>query len=438
MPRTRTIVRARGNIYTYPLIAVVIGAVGALLTTSVDQLVGIPWVPWLARAGRSSAQALLGGVAAGMITAAAVLFWVRGMLVQLVAGQFSSRVLQPYLDSRFQRILMAFTTGTFVFCAVVLLSLPEPTTDGQAAPLLSLAVASLLATGVLLAIVAAIANTIRSTNIEEVVRAVADETLVAVRRLHPRAGEGAPSVQRDAEPPPAESTLVRTEASGWIRRIDGQGVLAGLPEGATACLHARVGDFAGDGMALCSIWPPPDDPDAVTEAIRAAVTLGRQRARNADVVLGIRELVDVATSSLAPSNPDSTAGLETLVQLGMVVRELLLRDLPRTEWADDAGRRVLQPRALSLDDYVDLAFNQIRSRYADDMTTVVTLVSVLGQVCRDLERHERSDRAGILRRQALLALEGFTASGPLESDLVQVQQVAVEYGFAAVPATARS
>lgn len=429
MSRPQVLTRARRNLSVYPALAVASGAVLALVTTSIDALVDPPWLPWLPLAGGSSAQALLGGITGAMITAAAVLFWVRAMLVQLAADHFSPRVLQPYLDNRLQHGLMAFVIGTFVFCAVALVHQPEPSGGADAAPLVTLLVAILLATGVLLAIVGALANGARSTRIEEVVRAIAEETIAAVRLQHPARGrDPEPADGRPAGADP-DAYVVAAPRAGWVRHVSGDRLLTALPADTTAALHVGVGDFVAAGMPLCSVWPLAQDQEALDERIQDAVEIGRERSRNGDIVLGLRELVDVATASLAPGTPDSTAGLETLVHLGAVVRELLRRDPPRTWWADEHGRVVRQLRALSLDDFVGIAFDQVRTHHAGDLTVATTLLSVLARVAEDLERHGHGDRTAPLWRQAALTVACFERRGPVDEDLAALRATARSCGL---------
>lgn len=420
--------RAGSRMSLYPAVAIVAGAALALVTVTLDEAVQVPWLPWLPLASSSSAQALLSGVAGGMITAAAVLFWVRAMLVQLAADQFSPRVLQPYLDNRLQRGLMAFVIGTFVYSAVALL---HQSGSPGATPVLTLLVAIGLATGVLLAIVGALVNGARSTRIEEVVHAVADETLQAVRRHHPERGPNGGEPHGRPQEPDGDAHVVRANTAGWVRWVSGETLLAALPPGSTAHLEVGTGDFVGTGTPVCAIWPPPDHPAAIDVEVHAAIGLGRERSRDGDIVLGLRELVDVATASLAPGTPDSTAGLETIVHLGVVIRELLRRDPPPSSWADDAGRRVHQVRTLTLDDYVGLAFDQIRTRFGDDLTTASTLLKTLGRVAHDLDSDGNGDRAVCLRRQAELVVATFAHSDPLDDDLEEIRRIARTSGFAA-------
>lgn len=427
--RLRELLRAvYRSTYFYPAVAVVTGAVGAVATLSIDTMVEFPWLPWVPRPGPSAAQALLGGIAGGMITATAVVFWVRGMIVQLAAGQFSSRVLQPYLHNPFERALMSFIIGTFVFSVIALLSVPE-SGEGATAPMLSLLTAALLATTALLAIVAVIARTARATRIEEVVRAVTDSTIAAVRRMHPPPGS-APTPEQVANTLPAEpGCLVRADDSGWVHHVDGDALLEALPDGGAARLEVRVGHFLASDMALCTVWPEPDDLATLQRRVRAAVVIRRHRMGGAEVELGIRELVDAASAALAVGSADTTAGYETIVHLGAVLGEVLVRDLPQTAWCDDRDRRVLQPWGWSYEDYVNLTFGDIRTEYANNKGTALNLLRTFGNLARDRRIGPYEAAVAPLRRQAALVVAGYEASQPLPEDFHDVRRTAAEYGF---------
>ena len=120
--------------------------------------------------------------------------------------------------------------------------------------------------------------------------------------------------------------------------------------------------------------------------MRDAFTVGHDPTLERDLGFGIRQLVDIAERTLSQSSRDSTTAREVVMHLGAVLRELLLRDLPATSRSarPDAGSS--RPRSTSLEEYVDAAFDRIRTYGAQYPEVALTLLSTIGTLLRELER----------------------------------------------------
>lgn len=127
---------------------------------------------------------------------------------------------------------------------------------------------------------------------------------------------------------------------------------------------------------------------------------------------------------------DSTTAYEVIVHLGLVLRELLLRDLPATTVDGPDGQRLLRPREHSLFDYVDLAM--VRIRIADlEPDPSMALLDTMGMLARELDDAGLADRADYLREHAGLILEGIDQRDLLEWDKQRIRREAAAKGFMA-------
>lgn len=420
--------RIRRALLFLPAVWGVAGVALAGATLRLDRASGAVPLPFALDA--ANARALLATLAGAMVTALVVVFWIRGMLVQLTAGHFSSRVLRGYLRDRFELSVLGFIVGAFAYFAVVLLALPA---GGAAAPGLSITVAVVLAVGVLLAIVASIDNSAHRTEVDRIMHDVADYTVARIHHLFPVRDTG-PAESVSAQPPQREGTEVRSDGNGWVLRIDAVSVLASLPEQSTVQMHVRVGDFVTVGEPLCTYWC--DEGEAPEPALRRAVVVGRVRTMDDDVEYGIRQLVDIATQALSAGASDSTTAQCAIVHLRHVLGELLARDEPRLVVAGDGGRRVIRARELLIEDYVGAALNPVRIAGCAHPPTVVVLLETLGPLMRDLHRAGRHERADLVVEQARLLVAGCAAAGPLPEDLELVHRTAVGQGLIREEATA--
>ena len=117
------------------------------------------------------------------------------------------------------------------------------------------------------------------------------------------------------------------------------------------------------------------------------------------------------------------------MNLGAVLREILLRDLPPTVLRDERGRHLIRPHELNHADYVGRAFDQIRVAGAHQPTVAQYLLETLGLLRGEVEQAGLADRAEPLRRQARLVLTTCRSGSPLPEDLDQVVAAARRAGF---------
>lgn len=433
--------RLRSQVIAIPAAAIAIAAVLAALTLTLDAMAAPDALPaWLVPKSES-ARLLLGTSAGGLITATAVVFWVRGMLLQMASNQFSSRVLHRYVEDRFALTVIGYLLGAMTYAVVVLLSLPG-TQSTDPTPTFSVLVAAAATVGAVVAIIAVIDNSSRVTQPGELLRRVADDTTTQIHRSHPQAGGGStsPGDARAAEPEgPGHRVLAPT--GGWVESVDDEALLAAVPPRATIRLDVRPGMLVVRGGTLCVLWldrsAEGDDLDRMQENVRAAVPLGSARSSDVDVLLGLRHLVDIALATLGPARSDATVAYETILHIGAVLREVLARGTPPAIVQGADGRCLLRPAQLTLEEHIDVAFHPLREAAAGSPTFATAILETLGMLRRSVETTGMTDRLAPLERHAGLLVRSCQAHGLLPEDLDRLERTAHDQGFRIeVPAAA--
>lgn len=379
-----------------PATSAVVGLTLAAATVALDGVLPVGWLfGW--RPPADGARALLGAVTGSIITVSALVFWVRGMFVQLSAGQLSSRVLRWYLADRYQQHVLDFLVGVFGYTAAVTLTIG----DAPSAPTLSTTVAVALSLAALVVVVVTITDTARATELTEIMAQIARRTSEAVRRTHPAPGQGiSRRAGADDADGPAAVRVVHAPAAGWVGAINDDTLLATLPAGATMRLWTRAGSFVLRDTVIADVSGVGDrDLSALVDAIRVS---GTREVAN-DVELGMRNLVDIALQALAMGTRDATSAYEAIHYLASVVHEILLRDLPNDARAAD-GRRIVRMAELGYDDYVDLAFDQIRQSGAGYPAIASVLLTALHMLRDAVKQADLPQRADPLQRQIDLVL----------------------------------
>lgn len=425
-----------------------VGLAAALLT--VDAVVSPEVLPGWLRFGQDNARALLTSVVGGLLTVVVLIFWVRMVAVSMASSMFSASVLQAFLRDRFQQVVMGAVIGAMAYTMVVSQAVPDAGVGRATVPHVSVAVAVVLVVGVAVLVVESVSEGARMVSTGTLLRRLSEDVVAQVRATHPERGTvHGPSVADFAspEPPDRPPHVVVAGDSGWVQRLDEDRLLVALPPGAVAELSVRVGHFLTEGTPLCRVWPaegaidpqrtpePGTDFDAEVDAgVRAAITLGDGPTMEQDVAYGLRLLSDVAERALAPATGDSSAAEQAIMRLGVVLRVVLLRDLPACTRTDEQGRMLLRPHELMPSDFVDRAFDRVRQAGAASPAVATALLETLRMLRDELARVGRHAWISPLERQARMVVEGAERSDMISSDVDCVRDCAEHHGLV-TPAT---
>ncbi|MFP4311276.1 MAG: DUF2254 family protein [Nitriliruptoraceae bacterium] len=405
--RTRRLARRlEGNAIAVALAYIVGGVTVAVAMLLVDAAVGEQAIPDWLRLGPSLARSSLIGLGTSIVFVVSVVFWIRIWTVQTAAQPALPRVVSQFLSDPVQRHSMSFMIGTIAYVLVVVRAVPEDPTGMRTVPHLAVTLAFLLALAVPITIVLVVDNAARTGQIGRLVRQITDRAVANIRSTHPPLGEGTSEgvgsstvvPQRPAEEPAA---VLDAHDSGWVRCIEEERLLRALPPEATVELRVRPGSFVFQDTQLIRIWTArPEEVDI--EQLQRSITLGTAPSFDEDIAFSIGELVDIIARAATASSSDSTTARGATFHLGVVLRELLLRDLPCVDRTDDAGRRLLLTQQPRLEDYVEAALGPLRPLTETAPGLAEVLLLMLDRLGRQLEEQhgdrEIAERAAMLQR----------------------------------------
>ncbi|WP_323790963.1 DUF2254 domain-containing protein [Nocardioides sp.] len=392
--------RVRSSLFFVPmfcvLTAIIVGEVMLLVdarVTGIDSRL---------TATVDSARTVLTTVAGATLSFAGIAFSVSLLLISLASSQYSPRVVHGMFRDPFNKRVMGFVIGTFTYCLVVLRAVRSPLEDSGDAivPSVSILLAVVLGISSVLAIIAFINHAAHSMDVSKILHRVTREVLDQAGTAWPE-----PEAPRTPTQPlsvPDEAVPVRFMQHGWVQNIDYDCLLDLLPAGSIARLDTFAGRYAIDNAPICHLWPPPSDPEDIADAVRSAVLVGETRTLQQDVEYGVRQLSDVALKALSPGINDPTTAHDAMSHLGTVLSDLLRRELPATQVADDEGRVLLLPHATTHATLVGLAFDEIRIAADGQPTVLIYLLDLLHQVESSLGDRSHPDAVSALRRQAEL------------------------------------
>jgi uncharacterized membrane protein len=376
-----------------------------------------------------SARAVLSTVAGATITVAGIALSISILTLQIASSQYSPRVVSGLFRDPFNKRVIGVVAGTFAYCLVVLRAVRSPV-EGQGDPVIpniSVTLGLLLGVVAILAVVAFINHNAHTMDISEILAIVSRE---AMRSDDAIRGDLEPSPNpRPEVVPPEPGELVRFRRDGWVQVVNGAALLAAVPEGSTVRLDTAVGRYVLRHAPLCTVWPPPHDRE-VHDGLHAAVKIGRTRTPRQDPAYGLRQLADVAIKALSPGINDPTTAQDAVYHLTSVLHELLEHPPPAKDLID-GGRRLVLPEVAGYEDWISLAYDEIRLAAAPHPTVCVYVLESIDLLLRSRDRTDPAVEM-LLRHQARLVVDGHERAGPSPEDLRRVRDVyAANFGLAA-------
>lgn len=384
---------------------------------------------WAFSGGADSARQILATIAGSMVTIAGVTFSVTVVALTLAAGQYSPRILGNFMRDRFNQLVLGAFIGTFVYSLLVLRSIRGG--DDAYVPAVGVTVAILLAIlslGLFIGFIHHIAVSIQVSSMIQSVQRESEDEITAVFGRDP-AAVGPAWIRTEAIPVP-EGFRVPAEDDGYIQRVDTQAIVQAARRAETTVeMLVGPGDYSVRGSPIAVADPSPEGPDDLVEAVQGACLLGRERTIAQDPGHGFRQLVDIAVKALSPGINDPTTAVNCVAALSGLLARLADLDWPGDEFEDDSGTiRLRMPRA-TFDDFVALAFSEIRRYSRSDLAVTLAVLDGLGRVTTTTRR---ADRRAALWREVRAVMTGASAGIEHPSDRAridaQLRRVAAELG----------
>jgi len=324
----------------------------------------------------SSAQAFLSAVASGMIALTAIVFSIAFVMVQFSAIAYSPRLVLWFArDASLYHSLGVFI-ATFFYSLATLAWIDRG--DGGKVPAFSAAlVAVLLVISMLL--FARLVQRLNNLPITSVLKTVGDRGRAVIREMFQRLDEMPADAQAPIQSPgdlgPVRQTVTysgppRTIAELDIRRLVRQAQQAR----AVIALASAVGDTIIDGSPLLAVHGGGPIPEG--DLLRA-IHLRTERTFEQDPKYPLRLLVDIAIKALSPAINDPTTAVQAIDQIEDLLRRLGRRDLDAGYAHDADGKLRLVYPMPTWEDYLTLAFDEIRQYGATSVQVMRRLRSTL-------------------------------------------------------------
>jgi uncharacterized membrane protein len=373
-----------------PVSCVLVGVAISFVTITLDRMFDYQVLPQQLVGRPTSANAILTTIAVSMVSLATLVLTITMVVVQLAMGQFSPRIVQRILRDKPSQVAIGLFVATFVHAVLTIREVVDRGDGTGRVPTIAVATAYLLVLASIAVLVIYVHHIGQSLRVSALIELVGHDTRKVIDRRYPDAGPP----QVDPEAP----HVVASRKSGVVTMIGTEALVAEAQR--TDCvleLVPSLGEFVPAGAPLFIIHGSPIDLNE--DRLFTALSLKLEPTLDEDVAYGMRLLVDIAERSLSESPfQDPTTAVQAIDRLHDILRQLARRPFPDGHVADETGQIRLLLRSKTWEDYVHLAFDEIRMAGAGSPQISRRLVAAF----IDLRSVALPERVGVLDEQDAL------------------------------------
>jgi uncharacterized membrane protein len=162
----------------------------------------------------------------------------------------------------------------------------------------------------------------------------------------------------------------------------------------------QIGDFVATDDPLFNLYSGACSVDE--HRLRSSVAFGSERAMDQDPTFAFRIVVDVALKALSPAINDPTTAVLAMDQLHRMLRTVGKRHLRTDELLDQSGQIRVIFGTPNWDDFVYLAFSEIRNCGSNNLQIVRRMRAMIENLVQTLPPNRRE---ALLRQLSLLDRE---------------------------------
>ena len=371
----------RSSLWIVPLVAIPLELAATRILHRLDG-----WLGWaFLDLSAPGAQAMLNAIVTATLSFVVFTFGSLLVALQVASGQLTPRIIATVLV---RNDVVRYTTGLFIFTLLFAVS----ATNRMQGTVFRLVVFVAACLGILcfaafLYLIDYAARLLRPISILsrvgqaglKVIESVYPEpTLGANRSDAPRHELGEPS-RVIAHGGTSEIVLAANLHKLIAQAQRSNGVIEFVPQ---------VGDFIATDEPLFKLYGGAASLDA--DDLRSAVAFGLERTMEQDPTFAYRIVVDIALKALSPAINDPTTAVIAIDQLHRLLRQAGNRNLRTDEILAKSGQLLVLFRTPNWEDFVHLAFTEIRQCGAQNMQIARRLRAMIDNLIETLPKHRHA------------------------------------------------
>jgi uncharacterized membrane protein len=358
----------RSSLWIVPVAAVAVEQVFAAIVHGLDARLNLT----LGGYGPDGAKAVCNAVITLALSFVVFTFGSLLVAIQVASGQYTPRIIATTL---LRDDVIRYTVGLFVFS--LLFAVKALNHIETKVPQLVTLVTGILGFICLASFLFLIDYAARLLRPVSLVKRIGDAGLQVLESVYPEVlSDSQPAIAEPLEVGPATRTVIHHGTSGIVLAVDVCKLVAvatktkGIIE-----LAPQVGDFVGSGEPLFLLHGDAGDSDEAV--LRDCVILGSERTMQQDPLFAFRILVDIAIKALSAAINDPTTAVLAIDQLHRVLRSAGRRNLRAYQIVASSGTPRVIIRTPTWDDFIHLAFAEIRAYGASNVQIARRLRAML-------------------------------------------------------------
>ncbi len=382
----------RSSLWLVPFVAIPIELVTTRLLHGLDAWLGWSFLGFTQAGARAMLEAFV------TITLSFVVFTFGSLLVaiQVASAELTPRLIATTL---LRNSVVKYTVGLFIFTLMFALS-AQNFMDQEVHQLVML-VATLLGISSFAAFFHLIDYASRLLRPISVLAHVGAAGMVVTESVYPELTQF-PEVEDerlDLGPPVQVIRHQGTSAIALAANLNLLMAEASRSKGVVEFVP-QIGDFVAVDDPLFYLYGGAHPVDE--DRLRSSVAFGSERSMDQDPTFAFRIVVDVALKALSPAINDPTTAVLAMDQLHRMLRMVGKRHLRADELRDKSGHLCLIFRTPNWDDFVYLAFSEIRSCGSNNLQIVRRMRAMIENLVQTLPPNRRE---ALFRQLSLLDRE---------------------------------
>jgi len=320
----------------------------------------------------------------------------------LVAIQVASAQLTPRLiaTTLLRDRVVKYTVGLFIFTLMFALS-AQNLMDNKVNQLVML-LATLLGVFSLAAFFYLIDYASRLLRPISLLAHVGASGIAVIESIYPEIGEGTEIEDTERIDFGTPGRVIRHQGASAIVVAADLDALKAEAERSKGIVEfvPQIGDFVAVGDPLFNLYDGASSLDE--HKLSSSIAFGSERVMDQDPTFAFRIVVDVALKALSPAINDPTTAVLAMDQLHRLLRMVGKRHLHTDELLSRSGEIRVIFRTPNWDDFVYLAFSEIRSCGSNNLQVVRRMRAMIENLLQTLPP---SRRDALLRQLSLLDRE---------------------------------
>ena len=383
----------RSSLWVVPFFAMPLALVAVNIFRLFDR-----WLQWnFLGLNVQGAQSLLQATVTATLSFMVFTFGSLLVAIQVASAQLTPRVIATTL---LRNDVVRYTVGLFIFTFIFALSAQDrmQTTVDE----LVVFAATILAISCFAAFFYLIDYASRLLRPVSILARVANDGLAVITSVYPNPSIGSFISKSQHHKLGEPHRIIRHEGPSKIilavnlealvaESVKANGVVEFIPQ---------VGDFVAADEPLFNLFGTAREID--DDLLRATVAFGSERTMEQDPTFSFRIVVDIALRALSSAINDPTTAVLAIDQLQRLLRVAGNRNLRTDENLDKSGKLRVIVRTPNWEDFVTLAFSEIRRCGSNNLQIARRLRAMIKNLTQTLPKHRH---AALLQELRLLDFE---------------------------------